>query len=54
MGRELQKRKRRSSRAKVTMPNRRKKALNPLGNDIIAKHWFVPTPSSAPSFHARH
>ncbi|KAH6845577.1 ribosome biogenesis protein Nop16 [Chaetomium sp. MPI-CAGE-AT-0009] len=39
MGRELQKRKRRSSRAKVTMPNRRKKALNPLGNDIIAKAW---------------
>ncbi|KAK3904403.1 ribosome biogenesis protein Nop16 [Staphylotrichum tortipilum] len=39
MGRELQKRKRRSSRAKVTMPNRRKKALNPLGNDTIAKHW---------------
>ncbi|KAK4041660.1 ribosome biogenesis protein Nop16 [Parachaetomium inaequale] len=39
MGRELQKRKRRSSRAKVTMPNRRKKALNPLGNDIIAKNW---------------
>lgn len=44
MGRELQKRKRRSSRAKVTMPNRRKKALNPLGNDIIAKNWFVFTP----------
>ncbi|KAK4143725.1 ribosome biogenesis protein Nop16 [Dichotomopilus funicola] len=39
MGRELQKRKRRSSRAKVTMPNRRKKALNPRGNDIIAKNW---------------
>ncbi|KAK4127399.1 hypothetical protein N657DRAFT_687675 [Parathielavia appendiculata] len=39
MGRELQKRKRRSSRAKVTMPNRRKKALNPLGNGIIAKNW---------------
>ncbi|EAQ90499.1 hypothetical protein CHGG_02434 [Chaetomium globosum CBS 148.51] len=39
MGRELQKRKRRSSRAKVTMPNRRKKALNPFGNDIIAKAW---------------
>ncbi|KAK3308716.1 ribosome biogenesis protein Nop16 [Chaetomium strumarium] len=39
MGRELQKRKRRSSRPKVTMPNRRKKALNPLGNDIIAKSW---------------
>ncbi|KAL2145494.1 hypothetical protein VTI28DRAFT_7130 [Corynascus sepedonium] len=39
MGRELQKRKNRSSRAKVKMPNRRKKALNPMGNDIIAKSW---------------
>ncbi|KAJ4306480.1 Nucleolar protein 16 [Collariella sp. IMI 366227] len=39
MGRELQKRKRRSSRAKTTMPVRRKKALNPLGNGIIAKNW---------------
>ncbi|KAL2136913.1 hypothetical protein VTI74DRAFT_74 [Chaetomium olivicolor] len=39
MGRELQKRKRRSSRAKITMPNRRKKALNPMGNGIIAKNW---------------
>jgi nucleolar protein 16 len=48
MGRELQKRKRRSSRAKITMPNRRKKALNPLGNNIIAKNWLVscsPLPS---------
>ncbi|KAM7201753.1 nucleolar protein 16 [Naviculisporaceae sp. PSN 640] len=40
MGRELQKRKNRSSRAKVKMPNRRsKKALNPMGNSIIAKNW---------------
>ncbi|KAK0720424.1 ribosome biogenesis protein Nop16 [Lasiosphaeris hirsuta] len=39
MGRELQKRKRRSSRAKVTMPSRPKKALNPLGNDTIAQNW---------------
>ncbi|KAK3684802.1 ribosome biogenesis protein Nop16 [Podospora appendiculata] len=39
MGRELQKRKRRSSRATVTMPHRRKKALNPMGNDIIAQNW---------------
>ncbi|KXX78466.1 Nucleolar protein 16 [Madurella mycetomatis] len=39
MGRELQKRKRRSSRATVRMPNKRKKALNPLGNNIIAKNW---------------
>ena len=42
MGRELQKRKRRSSRPTIRMPNRRKKALNPLGNSIIAKSWFVP------------
>ncbi|KAK3327164.1 ribosome biogenesis protein Nop16 [Cercophora scortea] len=39
MGRELQKRKRRSSRATVKMPHRRKKALNPMGNDIIAQNW---------------
>ncbi|KAL2018037.1 hypothetical protein VTK56DRAFT_1353 [Thermocarpiscus australiensis] len=39
MGRELQKRKRRSSRPTVRPPNRRKKALNPLGNGIIAKSW---------------
>lgn len=39
MGRELQKRKARSSRSKVKMPNRRKKALNPLGNSIIAQNW---------------
>ncbi|KAK4164264.1 ribosome biogenesis protein Nop16 [Cladorrhinum sp. PSN259] len=39
MGRELQKRKARSSRSKVKMPNRRKKALNPLGSSIIAKNW---------------
>jgi nucleolar protein 16 len=56
MGRELQKRKRRSSRAKVTMPNRRKKALNPLGNDIIAQAWFVlpslsPLPTNLPTYH---
>lgn len=47
MGRELQKRKRRSSRAKITMPSRRKKALNPLGNGIIAQNWFV-SPSRPP------
>ncbi|EGS21079.1 uncharacterized protein CTHT_0029200 [Thermochaetoides thermophila DSM 1495] len=39
MGRELQKRKRRSSRPTIRMPNRRKKALNPAGNNIIAKSW---------------
>ncbi|KAK4185202.1 ribosome biogenesis protein Nop16 [Podospora australis] len=39
MGRELQKRKARSSRSKVKIVNRRKKALNPLGNSIIAQNW---------------
>ncbi|OHE96369.1 ribosome biogenesis protein Nop16 [Colletotrichum orchidophilum] len=39
MGSVLQKKKRRSGRAKVKMPNRPKKLLNPLGNDIIAKNW---------------
>lgn len=52
MGRELQKRKRRSLRPKVTMPARRKKALNPLGNGIIAKNWYVFPPSSpSPASH---
>ncbi|KAK1972828.1 ribosome biogenesis protein Nop16 [Colletotrichum sublineola] len=39
MGSVLQKKKRRSGRQKVKMPNRPKKVLNPLGNDIIAKNW---------------
>ncbi|KAK0615993.1 ribosome biogenesis protein Nop16 [Bombardia bombarda] len=39
MGRELQKRKRRSSRAKVTMSAARNKILNPMGSGIIAKAW---------------
>jgi nucleolar protein 16 len=39
MGRELQKRKNRSSRAKVTTHNRRKKQLNPAGNSVIARNW---------------
>lgn len=41
MGRELQKRKNRSSRPKVRVPNSRKKTLNPLGNNIIAKNWYA-------------
>ncbi|KAB5547332.1 ribosome biogenesis protein Nop16 [Coniochaeta sp. 2T2.1] len=39
MGRELQKRKNRSSRATVRQPVRRKKALNPSGNQLIAQNW---------------
>jgi len=39
MGRELQKKKRRSNRQPVRPGNSRKKALNPLGNSIIARNW---------------
>ncbi|KAK0652043.1 ribosome biogenesis protein Nop16 [Cercophora newfieldiana] len=39
MGRELQKRKNRSSRATVRVNTKSKKLLNPLGNGIIAKNW---------------
>ncbi|KAI8156777.1 Nucleolar protein 16 [Colletotrichum sp. SAR 10_70] len=38
MGRDLQKKKRRAGQ-KTRQPNRPKKLLNPLGNDIIAKNW---------------
>ncbi|KKY31716.1 putative ribosome biosis protein nop16 [Diaporthe ampelina] len=39
MGRDLQKRKNRSSRPTIRQPNRLKKPLNPLGNSTIAKNW---------------
>jgi nucleolar protein 16 len=39
MGRELQKKKRRSSRAVIRQPNTTKKILNPRGNSVIAKNW---------------
>ncbi|KAK0626730.1 ribosome biogenesis protein Nop16 [Immersiella caudata] len=39
MGRELQKRKRRSSRPTVRTHTRSKKILNPQGNGVIAKNW---------------
>ncbi|KAK1826765.1 nucleolar protein 16 [Podospora conica] len=39
MGRELQKRKRRSSRPTVRTHNYRKKALNPQGSNIVAQEW---------------
>ncbi|KAK8136269.1 hypothetical protein PG984_004209 [Apiospora sp. TS-2023a] len=40
MGRELQKRKRRSSRPAVRQPSSRPRRIaNPLGNDIIAHNW---------------
>lgn len=47
MGRELQKKKRRSGRQPVKQSNKTKKILNPRGNDIIAKNWFVhPIPAT--------
>ncbi|KAI1429537.1 ribosome biogenesis protein Nop16 [Xylaria sp. FL1777] len=40
MGRELQKRKRRSSRPAIRQPSStRSKLTNPLGNNIIARNW---------------
>ncbi|KAI1215014.1 ribosome biogenesis protein Nop16 [Annulohypoxylon truncatum] len=41
MGRDLQKRKRRSSRNAIRQPSssKSKRLLNPLGNDIVAKNW---------------
>ncbi|KAL7823919.1 ribosome biogenesis protein Nop16 [Trichoderma gracile] len=39
MGRELQKKKRRSGRPAVRQSNRTKKILNPRGNSVIAKNW---------------
>ncbi|KKP01305.1 hypothetical protein THAR02_06585 [Trichoderma harzianum] len=39
MGRELQKKKRRSGRAPVRQSNTTKKILNPRGNSVIAKNW---------------
>lgn len=41
MGRELQKKKRRANRQPVRQPNRSKKVLNPRGNSVIAKNWYV-------------
>lgn len=45
MGRELQKRKKRSSRAKVQTHTIKKKHLNPQGSGIVAKAWLVPVSS---------
>ncbi|CAN8095420.1 unnamed protein product [Discula destructiva] len=39
MGRDLQKRKNRSSRPVIRQSNRLKKPLNPLGNSLVAKNW---------------
>lgn len=48
MANPRQKRKQRSSRPTVRPPNKRKRLLNPLGNDLIAKNWCGP-PSLFPS-----
>jgi hypothetical protein len=42
MGRELQKKKKRSSIPKVRQKPKSKK-VNPLGNPIIAANWYVPS-----------
>ncbi|KAL6878970.1 ribosome biogenesis protein Nop16 [Trichoderma novae-zelandiae] len=39
MGRELQKKKRRSGRPVIRQSNKTKKILNPRGNSVIAKNW---------------
>lgn len=39
MGRELQKKKRRSGRQPVRQPNRPKHPVNPLGNSTVARAW---------------
>ncbi|KAJ4148155.1 hypothetical protein LMH87_002637 [Akanthomyces muscarius] len=39
MGRELQKKKRRSGRMPIRQSNKTKKILNPRGNNIIADNW---------------
>lgn len=44
MGRDLQKRKARSSRPTIRQSNQPKKPLNPRGNSLIAKNWFVKWP----------
>jgi hypothetical protein len=46
MGRELQKKKRRSGRQPIRQSNRTKKILNPRGNDAIAKNWCAFQPPS--------
>ncbi|KAJ4388774.1 Ribosome biogenesis protein Nop16 [Gnomoniopsis smithogilvyi] len=39
MGRDLQKRKNRSSRPTIRQSNRLKKPLNPQGNSLVARNW---------------
>jgi hypothetical protein len=46
MGRELQKKKNRSSIPKIKLRPKSKKRSNPLGNPIIAANWQVPLTGS--------
>lgn len=48
MGRELQKKKNRSSIPKIKLKPKSKKHANPLGNPIIAANWQVPLPALPP------
>jgi len=41
MGRELQKKKNRSSIPKIKLKPKSKKRTNPLGNPIIAANWYA-------------
>jgi hypothetical protein len=43
MGRELQKKKKRSSIPKIKLKPKSKR-VNPLGNPIIAANWYLPLP----------
>jgi nucleolar protein 16 len=45
MGRELQKKKNRSSVPKIKLKPKSKR-INPLGNAIIAANWYLPSPSA--------
>jgi len=44
MGRELQKKKRRSSQPKTKQKPKSKRVNNPRGNAIIAANWYIPPP----------
>lgn len=43
MGREIQKKKRRSKAQAIRQPSSRKKLLNPLGSNIVAQNWSAPS-----------
>jgi nucleolar protein 16 len=53
MGRELQKKKNRSSIAKVKSKTKSKKLVNPRGNAIVAANWYV-CPKPRPETQVHH